>query len=93
MVQKKSMEIQTFFGKMFRIRQDTTRFDIPYCLLYKKMQKRRNYQFFKSQAIQYKAVYFCHIIDILCRMCYNDQNVFTRRGSYAAGAFFEAMHF
>ena len=93
MVQKKSMEIQTFFGKKFRIRQDTTRFDNPYCLLYKKMQKRRNYQFFKSQAIQYKAVCVCHIIDILCRICYNDQNVFTRRGSYAAGAFFEAMHF
>lgn len=52
------MEIQTFFGKKFRIRQNTTRFDIPYRLLYKKMQKRRNYQFFKSQAIQYKAVCF-----------------------------------
>lgn len=54
------MEIQTFFGKKFRIRQDTTRFDILHRLLYKKMQKRRNYQFFKSQAIQYKTVYFSY---------------------------------
>lgn len=60
MVQKKSMEIQTFFGKKFRIRQNTTRFDILHRLLYKKIQKRRNYQFFKSQAIQYKTVYFSH---------------------------------
>ena len=58
MVLKKSMEIQTFFGKKFRIRQNTTRFDILHRLLYKKMQKRRNYQFLKSQAIQYKTVYF-----------------------------------
>jgi hypothetical protein len=60
MVRKKSMEIQTFFGKKFRIRQNTIQFDILHRLHYKKMQKRRNYQFFKSQAIQYKTVYFSH---------------------------------
>ena len=92
MVRKKSMEIQTFFGKKFRIRQDTTRFDIPPRLLYKKCKKDGTINFSNLRRFSTKPCIF-HIIDILCGMCYNNQNVFTRRGSYATGAFFEAVHF
>ena len=92
MVRKKPMEIQTFLEKCFgfdRIRHDST-----FCIVCftKKYKKDGTINFSNLRRFSTKPCIF-HIIDILCRMCYNDQNVFTRRGSYATGAFFEAVHF
>ena len=93
MVQKKSMEIQTFFGKKVShsTGYDTIRHSVSFAL--QKNAKKTELSIFQISGDPVQNRVFFHIIDILCRMCYNDQNVFIRRGSYATGAFFEAVHF
>ena len=93
MVRKKSMEIQTFFGKKVSdsTEYDTIRHSVSFAL--QKNAKKTELSIFQISGDSVQNRVFFHIIDILCRMCYNNQNVFTRRGSYATGAFFEAVHF
>ena len=93
MVRKKSMEIQTFFGKKV---SDSTEYDTirhPASFALQKNAKKTELSIFQISGDSVQNRVFFHIIDILCGMCYNNQNVFTRRGSYATGAFFEAVYF
>lgn len=89
---KNQWKSRLFLKKSFgfnRIRHDST-----FCIVCftKKCKKDGTINFSNLRRFSTKPCIF-HIIDILCRMCYNNQNVFTRRGSYATGAFFEAVHF